>query len=305
MVIKTGVPQGSILGPILFLLYINDIEHSSKLLSFILFADDTNIFYSNSCLKSLNTIIQVGMNKVAEWLNVNKLSLNIKKTKFILFRSSNKKPKHKMKINLNNKNIEQAKSTTFLGIIIDECLTWKDHIAKVAKKIIRASGIIAKIRHFVTRNTGKLIYYALVYPYLIYGNLIWGNTYKTRIQKIMNIQKKIVRLMTFKSYLEHTEPIFKELGFLDIFKINDYLTAMFMFRYHHLKNLPEVFENYFVTNNQIHQYNTRNASKLYKCYKRTNYVKHSLSNKGIDIWNSLEPKFKGTNSYNVFKKEMK
>ena len=102
MVLKTGVPQGSILGPILFLLYINDIEHSSKLLSFILFADDTNIFYSNSCLKSLNTIIQVEINKVAEWLNVNKLSLNIKKTKFILFRSSNKKPKHKIKINLNN-----------------------------------------------------------------------------------------------------------------------------------------------------------------------------------------------------------
>jgi hypothetical protein len=98
------------------------------------------------------------------------------------------------------------------------------------KKIIRASGIIAKIRHFVTRNTGKLIYYALVYPYLIYGNLIWGNTYKTRIQKIMNIQKKILRLMTFKSYLEHIEPIFKELGILDIFKINYYLTAMFMFR---------------------------------------------------------------------------
>ena len=143
------------------------------------------------------------------------------------------------------------------------------------KKIIRASGIIEKIRHFVTRNTGKLIYYALVYPYLIYGNLIWGNTYKTRIQKIMNIQKKIVRLITFKSYLEHTEPIFKELGILDIFKINDYLTAMFMFRYHHLKNLPEVFENYFVTNNQIHQYNMRNVSKLYKCYKRTNYVKHN------------------------------
>ena len=80
--------------------------------------------------------------------------------------------------------------------------------------------------------------------HILSSNLIWGNTYKTRIQKIMNIQKKNVGLVTFKSYLEHTEPIFKELGILDIFKINDYLTAMFMFRYHHLKNLPEVFENY-------------------------------------------------------------
>ena len=111
-----------------------------------------------------------------------------------------------------------------------------------------------------------------------------------------------IRFIYYKLF---TLYIFKELGILDIFKINYYLTAMFMFRYHRLKNLPEVFENYFLTNNQIHQYNTRNASKLYKCYKRTNYVKHSQSNKGIDIWNSLEPKFKGTNSYNVFKKEMK
>jgi hypothetical protein len=161
------------------------------------------------------------------------------------------------------------------------------------KKLLKASGIIAKIRHFLNRNAIKLIYYyALVYPYLIYGNLIWGSTYKTRINKIMNIQKKIVRLMTFKSYLEHTEAIFKELHILDIFKINNYLTALFMFRYDHLKNLPEYFTNYFVTNNQIHQHNTRNASKLFKCYKRTNYVKHILSNKGVDVWNKLETNLK-------------
>ena len=78
MVIKSGVPQGSILGPILFLLYINDIENCSKLISFILFADDTNIFYSNKCLKTLSNIIQTEIDKVAEWLNVNKLSLNTK-----------------------------------------------------------------------------------------------------------------------------------------------------------------------------------------------------------------------------------
>ena len=85
MVIKCGVPQGSILGPILFLLYINDIEYCSKLLSFILFADDTTMFHSNSCLKTLNTIIQTELNKVEEWLNVNiKLSLNIKKNEIYL-----------------------------------------------------------------------------------------------------------------------------------------------------------------------------------------------------------------------------
>ena len=190
MTIKSGVPQGSRLGPILFQLYINDIEHCSELLAFILFADDTNIFYSNSCLKSLNSIIQTEINKVAEWLNVNKLSLNVTKTKFIVLRSSIRKIKDTIKIIVNSKNIEQVKSTTCLGIIIDKCLTWNDHIAYIMKKIIKASGKISKIRHYVNRNAMKLIYYALVYPYLIYGNLVWGNTYKTRITKIMKIQKK-------------------------------------------------------------------------------------------------------------------
>ena len=90
MSIASGVPQGSVLGPILFILYINDIQYCSKLISLVLFADDTNILYSHSCLKTLNEIIQTEMNKIAAWLNVNELSINIKKTKFVLFRSKNK-----------------------------------------------------------------------------------------------------------------------------------------------------------------------------------------------------------------------
>jgi hypothetical protein len=149
-----------------------NIEYCSKLLSLILFADDTTIFHSNSCLKTLNTIIQTELNKVEEWLNVNKFSLNIRKTKFILI--TNKKPKLDMKININNEEIEQVKCTTFLGIIIDECLTWKDHINKIAQLITKASGMIAKIRHCMSRNALKLIYYALVYPYLIYTGIWCG-----------------------------------------------------------------------------------------------------------------------------------
>ena len=255
-----------------------------------MFADDTTISCSNSCLRSFNNIMQTEINKVSEWLNVNKLSLNIKKTKYVLFRSPNRKPKQELKLSINDENMKQVKNTIFLGIFIDECLTWNEHIAQVTKRIIRASGIIAKIRYFINRNTLKLVYYAL-YPYLTYGNLIWGNTYKTRVQKMLNEQKKIIRLMTFKSYLEHIEPMFKELGIFNIFQINDNLTAIFMFRYHHLQNLPEIFENYVFTNDQIHQHNTRNKSKLHKYFKRTNYLKYTLPNKGINLWNELEPKF--------------
>ena len=210
MSITSGVPQGSILGPLLFLLYINDIQNCSKIVSFILFADDTTISYSNKCLKTLNEIMQEEINKVTDWLYINKLSINTSKTKLILFRSYNKKLNSNITVSINNEKVKQVKNTTFLGIVIDECLTWNDHVNLIAKKITKTTGIIAKIRHFTNLNARKLIYYALVYPYLIYDNIIWGNTYKNRLKKIMNIQKKIVRLMTFNSYLAHSEPIFKK-----------------------------------------------------------------------------------------------
>jgi hypothetical protein len=109
----------------------------------------------------------------------------------------------------------------FLGVITDEELTWKNHISSVLKTIIKCTGLIgiAKLRHYINRNTLKLIYYALAYPYLTYGNLFGGNTYPTRLQKLMNVQKKIVRLICFKSYSDHSEPLFLDLKILNVYKI--------------------------------------------------------------------------------------
>ncbi len=178
--------------------------------------------------------MQDEINKIADWISSNKLSLNTSKTKFILFKSSNKRIKHNTITSINGQPIKQVKNTTFLGVIIDEHLTWNDHIDLIMKKVIKSTGIISKIRHFTNFNTLKLVYYALVYPYLTYGNLIWGNTYRKRLQKLINIQKKIIRLMMFKSYSEHSEPLFNGAKILNIEKINDFLTSLFMFRYHYL-----------------------------------------------------------------------
>ena len=140
------------------------------------------------------------------------MSLNTTKTKLILFRSRNKNSKHDLKISINKENIKQVQNINFLGIVIDEFLTWRDHVDLIAKKIIKCAAVICWIRHFTNLN-----FNALVYPYLTYGNLIWGNTYKSHIRKLVNIQKKIVRLITFKSYSEHTDPIFFELKILNMF----------------------------------------------------------------------------------------
>jgi hypothetical protein len=170
---------------------------------------------------------------------------------------------------------------------------------------MKSTAVISKIRHFTNLNTRKLLYYSLVYPYLTYGNLIWGNTYKKRIQKLINIQKKIIRLITFKSYTEHTEPLFRNLEILNFENINDYLICLFMFRYYYLENLPEVFSNYFTRNDEIRHYNTRTSSQFHKSYKRTNYAKQTLSDKGVNIWNKLDCNYKNIKSYTTFKKKIK
>jgi hypothetical protein len=110
--------------------------------------------------------------------------------------------------------------------------------------------------------------------------------------------------MTFKSHFDHSEPIFNELQILNLHKINvnDYLTSLFMFRYLHLQNLPELFTSYFFTNKEIHNHNTRNSSLLHKKSSRTNYAKHTLANKGIEVWNNLSEQYKKQRSYDSFKK---
>ena len=108
--------------------------------------------------------------------------------------------------------------------------------------------------------------------------------------------------MTFKSYFDHSEPIFNELQILNLHKINDYLTSLFMFRNFHLQNLPELFTSYFFPNKEIHNHNTRNSSLLHKKSSRTNYAKHTLANKGIEVWNNLSEQHKTPWFYDSFKK---
>ena len=111
--------------------------------------------------------------------------------------------------------------------------------------------------------------------------------------------------MTFKFYLDHTEPIFADLKILNLHKLSDYYTCQFMFRYFNFQNLPEIFTYYFLTNKDIHNYNARNASMLHKNCNRTNYKKRTLANKGIDLWNNLPPHLKQIRSFSIFKTTMK
>ena len=166
------------MGPLLFLLYINDFRNCCRAFNFHIFADDTNLFYSNSSLSELEETINYNLTLVSNWLKANKLSLNIDKTNFNIFHPPQKVIKHRVMLSINNKVIKQEKHVKYLGLFIDSHLCWKYHILHITKKIKRCIGILSKIRFFVSQQVLVQLYYSLIYPFLTYSLTAWGNTYK-------------------------------------------------------------------------------------------------------------------------------
>ncbi|MBM3206904.1 MAG: reverse transcriptase family protein, partial [Candidatus Staskawiczbacteria bacterium] len=219
-----GVPQGSVLGPLLFILYINDISAVSQKLKLVLFADDTNIFYSASSPEKLLDVLHREMNNIKMWFDTNKLSLNLEKTKLMLFGSHRKSVD--VALHINEIPIGRVKEIRFLGLIVDEKISWKPYIQQLMAKISKSIGIIYNAKPVFNQSTLKLLYSSLILPYFNYCAEIWGNNYLSNIKPLINIQKKAIRAIHHAAYTEHTHSLFIQSGLLKIQDIVHLQTVM-------------------------------------------------------------------------------
>ena len=278
------MPQGSILGPLLFIINMNDIHVASDKFHAILYADDTNLV-SSLCsfnvnisnhvfpedMSTLSSNINSELQLITDWLEINKLSLNIKKTKFMFFHYHQKNIAQLIpKLSINGHPIDRVTNFNFLGLTIDENLNWNAHIQKVSNKISRALGILSRVKRYLPKRILKTLYNSLILPHLQYSILAWGS----KNNRLVKLQKRAIRIITNSKYNAHTDPLFKEMHLLkleDIFELN----ALKL--YHNFKNdkLPHFFQNMFSVV-QSHHYDTRSASNLKSCHIKTSGAKQRI-----------------------------
>ena len=294
------MPQGSILGPLLFLLYINNLSGATSF-RVRLFADDACLIMDNPNPKYLQDHVNKELVNIENWMRANKLSINYSKTHYMIF--SRKKSKFNFQLHCGGSRLERVASTKYLGVIVDDKLNWSAHINYIHSKLSRASYILSKLRHYVDLNTLKMIYYSLAYPHLSYCITAWGGASKSLIHPLITLQNKIVRIITFSDFQAHAPPLFHKLQLL---AINDIYNRNLAILIHNFQNNKLTGSTNLITLDKFHKYNTRLSANnnYYQNFHKSDVGCRTFSNTGLKFWRSLPCDLK-SQKLSVFKYKLK
>ena len=303
LAVTCGVPQGSTLGPVLFLLYINDLHLCTELLQILLFADDTTLICSSNDLVSLVNTVNSELSHLQTWFNLNKLSLNPSKSCYIIFHNQKIVPTHP-DIIIGNQIIKKVQSCKFLGVEIDSTLKWLNHIRFLEKKLSSTIYIIRNIRHKITRITALKLYDTLIVSHLNYCNTVWGNAYKTYLGNLFRLQKRALRLCYGGCGLT-SDILFTTTNKLSLFNIHKLCTAQLIFHYfHNISDIPKIIVTLFNKISDIHGFHTRSSDNLslHTHFGKLHARSTSLKIYAPFFWNSLPINIRQFSSLHLFKK---
>jgi hypothetical protein len=309
--IEISVIQGSILGPILFLCYINDFYTASTLFS-VLFADDTTALSKGKKLNELTAYVNGELNKIANWFRANKMAVNTSKTKFIVFRTRGKRIEPRdCKLVFNNNEIGrpedpnlifnisriynegEEKSFKILGVLFDEYLSFEDHVSHLCNKISKSLFCINRIKNFINQKSLKMLYYSMVHSHIVYCINVYGCANVTTLNKLKIKQKEAIRIISNAGYRDHTNPLFKLHKILPLDQLIKFSNVKFMHSYSHGK-LPFSFSELWVTNRTRNpNIELRNADDYYVPAHKMASVKRFPFFSFPKIWNE-EPITKRT-----------
>ena len=300
--ISCGVPQGSVLGPILFLIYINDLYRCVDDCLVRLFADDTSLIVYDKNIRHLVNSSKDKIKLLSNWCICNKLTINYDKTCFILFHTKNKSiPADLDQIQINTNIIKRVSSTKYLGVILDECFTWKDHVNYVCKSLLKYFGIFNRVKNFVSNKISRLLYFAFIYSRIKYGIQIYGTCASSLLNKLQIIQNKLMKLLLKLDRLTSTNDVHSRLDILKVKHIHELHVIDFVNNCE-LKRNPSYFDEYFKGPNS--HYNLRDRGIHIPGFNKV-FSELSVKVIGARLWNDLPDHIKQHRYKLNFKKHIK
>jgi hypothetical protein len=286
----------------------NDLPNALKYSSIRLFADDANNFTVHSNLQLLRNNAQADLGNIYEWMSANKLSINVDKTNFTIFSPFSHKPESNFfnEINYNLFTIHRVPFVTYLGVIVDNKLSWKQHIDLLCKKLRQLTSIFYKVRKKVTPDLLKDLYFAFGYSRIQYAIEVYANTNCTILHPLVVLNNRILRILQFRLIRTNCSELYRTYATLPITRLHEFNLILLMYKYLHFPALlPLSYMGYFKQNVNVHNYGTRMCCNFHLERFRTMYGKRKLHFHAATLWNALPNSLKSINSLTGFKKSLK